>query len=252
MTKCLYCGEEIGNSVSICPYCYKDVNEKRDLRSAILSAIKIGIIFACISIIFIMSKGVQYPILGMGGFIYNIMYRAISAFIIGAVIAYIAYYFFPLKANNIMGVIVIFLIVIVIVIAYIKPITSTELIAASTLTPQAIKAQSETTTRSPDSETPLWLQTDAVSDCVAWSTITPSDVGKEQCVYGTVLDAFGRDGAYFLTFSDDPEAFFLISYSDGWYEGVRGNCVMVTGEVKQLGRAPVIVMGPYDLHYCEE
>ncbi len=97
------------------------------------------------------------------------------------------------------------------------------------------------------------IMTPTSSDtCQFWSEISVTDVGINTCVYGTAKNTYSRDGAFFVVFGSDPQDFYFINYGEGWYEGMRGNCVMAEGEIKQLGRAPVIVVGDTGFIKCED
>jgi hypothetical protein len=87
--------------------------------------------------------------------------------------------------------------------------------------------------------------------CVTWSSITLVDVGKRICVYGNVYNISSDNTAYYISFSNKNNTFYLISY-DIYFPDLRaGDCVYATGVIKKLNNSPVITLLPSDnLYKC--
>ncbi len=88
--------------------------------------------------------------------------------------------------------------------------------------------------------------------CVSWKQVDLLDVGKEMCVTGIVRNAYSNEEAYFITFSNEPGDFYILSYE--WvFPGLGyGSCVMVEGTVERLGSSPIIQIKYHDsLYKCE-
>ncbi len=94
---------------------------------------------------------------------------------------------------------------------------------------------------------------DADEDCVRWDAVTLDDVGKTLCVYGTVRTSWYSDnqGAYIITFSEDPEAVYFILYGNWYYEDneLIGNCVMFTSKISKVYNTPVLYIQATDNIY---
>lgn len=90
-----------------------------------------------------------------------------------------------------------------------------------------------------------------VDGCYLWSKITLADKGKTMCVYGTADSTYHREGTFYVTFGNDRNDFYFVSYGDFWYEGMKGNCVMAEGKVEQIGSAPVIVVPENKFYHCD-
>lgn len=91
----------------------------------------------------------------------------------------------------------------------------------------------------------------APSGCLSWNSVSLSNVGQEVCATGTVWGAYDSGEAFFVTFSQDSSAFYVLSY-DWFFPDVKpGSCVVARGVVKKLGRAPVILIEYQDhLYLC--
>ena len=88
-------------------------------------------------------------------------------------------------------------------------------------------------------------------NCSKWSDIDKGDIGSTKCVWGYPTNTFSRDGAFFIAMGDEINDFYFINYGDIWFEGMVGNCVMATGEIKQLGSAPVMVVPNNGFYKCK-
>lgn len=97
----------------------------------------------------------------------------------------------------------------------------------------------------------LSIEDQSTSDCKQWSEITLADEGKEICVYGTVKNAYydqDRQG-YFILFSSDSSALYIVRYGNLSYDNLIGNCVQYTGTVGKVWDTPVFSMGKNDILY---
>jgi len=88
-------------------------------------------------------------------------------------------------------------------------------------------------------------------NCTLWSGITLVDVGVNKCVYGNVYNITFDKIAYYISFSNKPGSFYIISY-DIYFPDLRiGDCVYATGKIKRLDNSPVMTLLPADkLYLC--
>jgi len=97
----------------------------------------------------------------------------------------------------------------------------------------------------------------ASSSCLRWSQVTRSYIGKDICVTGNVYAAYqspanGSPAAFFITFSPDAGAFYILSYEWTYPQLRQGDCVVAEGEVTSLGSSPIILIEYHDdLYKCE-
>ena len=97
----------------------------------------------------------------------------------------------------------------------------------------------------------------ASSSCLRWNQVTLGYVGRDICVTGNVYAAYqsqanGSPAAFFITFSPDAGAFYVLSYEWAYPQLRQGNCVVVKGEVTRLGSSPIILIEYHDdLYPCE-
>ena len=85
-------------------------------------------------------------------------------------------------------------------------------------------------------------------------TVGQAEIGRSLCVRGRVRVGYGRRGNYYIKFTNEPNAFFIMGY-DWNYEfgGVNpGDCVMVEGTVENLGGAPVMIIEEEQLALCPQ
>ncbi len=96
-----------------------------------------------------------------------------------------------------------------------------------------------------------YAKNDYTANCNLWSSITLVDVGRTKCVYGNVYNITSDQIAYYISFSNKPGSFYIISY-DIYFPDLRiGDCVFATGEIKKLDRTPVMTLLPADnLYKC--
>ncbi len=106
-------------------------------------------------------------------------------------------------------------------------------------------------------DTPEDPGANAEEDCVSWDSITLDDVGKTLCVYGTVRASWYSEnqGAYIITFSEDPEAVYFIMYGNWVYEDgeLIGNCVLFESEIAKVYNTPVMyIQADDDIYKCTQ
>jgi hypothetical protein len=106
-------------------------------------------------------------------------------------------------------------------------------------------------------DTPEGGSANSGEDCVRWDTVTLEDVGQTLCVYGTVRTSWYSEnqGAYIITFSEDPEAVYFILYGNWYYEDneLIGNCVQFTSKISKVYNTPVLYIQPEDeIYQCIE
>ncbi|OGO49669.1 MAG: hypothetical protein A2Z30_05650 [Chloroflexi bacterium RBG_16_64_43] len=85
-------------------------------------------------------------------------------------------------------------------------------------------------------------------------TIGEAEFGQSLCVRGRVRVGYGRRGNYYIKFTNDPKAFYIVGY-DWNYEfgGVNpGDCVMIEGLINNLGGVPVMVIEEEQLALCPQ
>lgn len=106
--------------------------------------------------------------------------------------------------------------------------------------------------------TGVWPTAQAVATmqlgCRDALTIGEAEIGRSLCVRGRVRVGYGRRGNYYIKFTNEPKAFFIMGY-DWNYEfgGVNpGDCVMIEGTVQDLGGAPVMVIEEEQLALCPQ
>ena len=107
------------------------------------------------------------------------------------------------------------------------------------------------TVRAPPPSISSQILVGPASTCTAAVSVSLNDVGTTVCVQGIVRNAWRDDSqhAFFITFSDHEDAFYMLSYDWTW-EIRRGDCVRAAGEIDRLANSPVIVLGSQDLQYC--
>lgn len=52
------------------------------------------------------------------------------------------------------------------------------------------------------------------------------------CVYGYLKSAYGGDGLFYMTFSDDEDAFRFVVTNYYYYEVRSGDCVLSEGKIE--------------------
>ncbi len=82
--------------------------------------------------------------------------------------------------------------------------------------------------------------------------ISEAEIGQTLCVRGKVRVGYGRRGNYYIKFSNEPNAFYMMGYDWNYdYGGVNpGDCVMIDGTIQKLGGQPVMVIEEEQLALC--
>jgi hypothetical protein len=80
-----------------------------------------------------------------------------------------------------------------------------------------------------------------LSGCVEATSITLANVGQTLCVRGIVLSTQPLAAGFIIVFSDEEAAFYWLTYDVVWTQDKDGQCLQTTGEILQLGNAPVLV-----------
>jgi hypothetical protein len=84
--------------------------------------------------------------------------------------------------------------------------------------------------------------TSIVSNCHLWSTITLADVGNNICVYGSIYNIAWDQMAYYISFSNKPNSFYILSYDYYFPDVEKNSCIMTTGKIQRLDNSPVLVI----------
>ena len=87
--------------------------------------------------------------------------------------------------------------------------------------------------------------------CRHWTEVSSLNRGVTYCVYGTAINTYHQNGVFYVVFGNSPSDFYFISYGESWYDGMKGNCVLAKGELKEIGKAPVIVVEEDGYFHCE-
>ncbi len=127
------------------------------------------------------------------------------------------------------------------------PVRTPTAVPNPTSAPVATRIESET------SSLPSVNKTASNPGCVSWQQVDLGDVGREMCVFGDVQAVRYTDEAMFITFSNDPTDFYLLSYEiDRVYEGLGyGSCIQIQGTIEKLGQTPVYQVRYNDgLYHC--
>ncbi len=84
--------------------------------------------------------------------------------------------------------------------------------------------------------------------------VSAADIGTTLCVRGRVRVGYGRRGNYYIKFSSEPGAFFIMGYDwDYEYGGVNpGDCVMIDGAIEKLSGVPVMIIEEKQLALCPQ
>ena len=125
----------------------------------------------------------------------------------------------------------------------------------STTEPTSTLSDTPTTTIEP-SPTPVPIQntptpTSEVAGCVPAELVTLNDVGKNLCVSGRVFRTIDKSSSFIIVVVEEPQAFYFVAY-DLKYEGLeKKQCVYATGEIRQLGINPIMVLSySTPLQFC--
>jgi hypothetical protein len=81
------------------------------------------------------------------------------------------------------------------------------------------------------------------SGCRDVLTITLADVGQELCVKGIVISTLENPGIFMVVFSNEPGAFYWVSYDIVWSQAQKNTCYQTNGTISQIANSPVLVFG---------
>jgi serine/threonine protein kinase len=88
-----------------------------------------------------------------------------------------------------------------------------------------------------------------MEECLHWDEITIDLVGDILCVSGEVVTSYSTERSDIITFSNNPDDFFLISFHGEMTPG-PGSCVLARGVVRQLGTPPMMIVMPGNMAEC--
>jgi hypothetical protein len=95
----------------------------------------------------------------------------------------------------------------------------------------------------PPTNTPFPSSTPTTeTGCISATQVSLSDVGNELCITGTVARTFEKDGIFYVAFDDQRGSLYLVSYEGAGKTIQVGDCLILTGPVKQVGTRPVILL----------
>ena len=86
----------------------------------------------------------------------------------------------------------------------------------------------------PSTNTPIPLCRDVLS-------ITLADIGQTLCVQGTVIEIINLPDNFMLIFSDEPGAFYWVSYDMVWSKAEINTCYQIHGMIRQIANSPILV-----------
>jgi len=122
-------------------------------------------------------------------------------------------------------------------------------------TPTATSTDTSTPTVEP-SPTPVPLEntptpTSEVSGCVPASEITLADVSKVLCVSGRVFRTIDKPASFIIIVVEEPDAFYFVAYDLKYDQLEKKQCIYATGEIRQLGNNPIMVVSySVPIQYC--
>ena len=90
-----------------------------------------------------------------------------------------------------------------------------------------------------------------MEECLHWDEITIEMVDDFLCVSGEVVTSFSTRRGDIITYSNNPDDFFLVSYTEK-IKPSPGTCILVRGVVRQLGMAPVMMVTPNNMVECPD
>lgn len=110
-------------------------------------------------------------------------------------------------------------------------------IAEASITPEPAAGAVNTPTLEPSI-----VPTSGIADCTSSEAVTIADVGKTMCVTGKVIQTIERTTSFSILVGTRPDSFFFVSY-EKTYNLSKGTCVFATGEIVQLGKNPIMLVG---------
>lgn len=129
------------------------------------------------------------------------------------------------------------------------PSKTSTLVPSSTFVDTATVTMEPSPTLVPIQNTPT--PTSEVSGCVPAELITLADVGKDLCVSGRVFRTIDKPSSFIIVVVEEPDAFYYVAY-DLRYEGLeKKQCIYASGEIRQLGINPIMVLSySTPLQFC--
>lgn len=104
----------------------------------------------------------------------------------------------------------------------------------------------------PDDVAPQSLADDIPADteiCISW-TEARAHVGEETCVRGVVTSTYDSGHGFFIDFTSERTAFYLVSFDYTW-DNMEGNCIVAYGLIEMYENRPeIIVRDPSQLSSC--
>ena len=82
-----------------------------------------------------------------------------------------------------------------------------------------------------------------LSGCRDALTITLADVGQTMCIQGTIISTVENPTNFMVVFSNEPGAFYWVTYDFVWSKAEKDTCYQVTGTISQIANSPVLVFG---------
>jgi hypothetical protein len=79
------------------------------------------------------------------------------------------------------------------------------------------------------------------SACRDALTISLADVGQTLCVKGTVIETVEKPNAFMVVFSNQPGAFYWVSYDMVWSQAEPDTCYQITGKIEQIANSPILL-----------
>ncbi len=117
--------------------------------------------------------------------------------------------------------------------------------------PTSSYASSPTTTAVVPTRVPTKVKTPTpTSNCIQWSRVTSSMIGRQACVYGTIYKTRDVIGNFQILFSNNQNDFFLAT-GTYYYEVVAGDCVVAEGEILKSGAGVPYINIDEALYTCE-
>jgi hypothetical protein len=88
------------------------------------------------------------------------------------------------------------------------------------------------------------------SNCIKWSQVSSSMIGRQACVYGTIYKTQNVGNNFQVLFSSDSTDFFLAT-GTYYYEVTSGDCVVAEGEILRSGAGVPYINIDEALYQCE-
>ena len=88
------------------------------------------------------------------------------------------------------------------------------------------------------------------SNCIQWSKVSASMIGRQACVYGTIYKTQNVGNNFQVLFSSDSSDFFLAT-GTYYYEVTSGDCVAAEGKILRSGAGVPYINIDKALYNCE-